>query len=193
MKKIFVNPIKVIIILLSLVSFSSSLHAQDDNQENYRNHNAVFKTLEDFENEFERLSVELKQEVGFSLEKAVSVKDILVDYYKNIREAYNEYREEKNDETSDVVGSDDSETNIDIKTFGEDIDLFEVESKPQLKKEFKEADKEADEKIVDLLSEDQVVKYVNVKDEWWMEVKDVVFTPYHDKSQGKFDKEKDSY
>ena len=144
-----------------------------------------------FKEEAKRLSTDLMQQVGFSLEKASDVENILIEYKKDIKEARKEFIEASDDEASEVVGSDDASVDIDLEgILGDDVESYYVDTTPELLNEYKEADREADEEIVELLSEDQVTKYTEVKGKWWKDVKDVVFSPEYSKDHSNSNKNK---
>lgn len=144
-----------------------------------------------FKEEAKRLSTDLMQQVGFTLEKADAVQEILIDYKKDIKEARSEFSEARNEETSEIVGSENASETIDLEgILGDDVESHYTGTATELLNEYKEADREADEEIVDLLSEDQVTKYTEVKGKWWKDVKDVVFSPEYSKDHSKSHKNK---
>ncbi|MGE5679343.1 MAG: hypothetical protein ACM34K_00545 [Bacillota bacterium] len=171
-----------LILVLFLLVFASApglrLNAQDRNINKSTNDNntSMTKQEEVFKPKAQDLSLELMKQVGFSMEKAENIRDILIGYNKDIIDAREKHKDDMEENDSEVGAA--RSTRID-GILGYDVGLYYMDSSPALMKEYRKADKEADEKITALLTDEQVGKYDDAKDQWWKKVKDEVFAPYH--------------
>ncbi|MDP4173845.1 MAG: hypothetical protein Q8933_07755 [Bacteroidota bacterium] len=121
-----------------------------------------------FEPYAKMMATELMQKLNLSLQQAADIQDALVDYQKsvadirqksmgsrdeNVRVADNTGRRNEN-RSDNVVGSNRRNENM---------------------SEFRDIDNSANDKIVNVLEDNQKSKYERVKTQWWKEVKDRVY------------------
>lgn len=189
MKKEKLRSFAVYVVFLMMFAFSGvQLNAQDRSVTNSTNDNNTSLTEKgkEFMPKAQELSLDLMRRVGFSLEEAAAVRDVLIDYKENIAEAQEEFREKSNQRESEI-GSKGNSRNDKIPVHGGDASYRNAP--PDLMNEYRQADKEADEKIAGVLSDSEAEKYRQVKDQWWNKVKDEVFSSDKNSAKDKKDQQ----
>lgn len=130
-----------------------------------------------FENDASELSRDLVQQLGISQEKSDKISRILTEYRSDIADIREKATKGGQDpsSSSDVTGGR-SRLNMD-GILGEDVEQYYAGATSGLMSDYKDADREADEEIRDVL-DDQMVEdqYDQVKDQWWSDVKEKVFS-----------------
>jgi hypothetical protein len=159
-------------ILINRVSYAQS---KKDNQKD-RN----FKT------EASRLSLKLMKKIGFSLEKADEISNILVGYEKEISDARKEFY--KSGFTNSSKSSDSVRDRREGTTGYDQGFIYYKKLPSDLAKEYRDADRKANDDIVKKLSAKEDKKYEQVKDNWWAEVHKSVFSRNNNMSKEKNNK-----
>lgn len=130
-----------------------------------------------FNDDAKQLANQLSKKVGLTSGKTEKLMQVLIDYRNDLAEARNDYlaRRQNTDDNQDVTGST-TELNMD-GILGDNVRQYYIGAAPSLMSGYREADTKADSKILDLLDNNtQKVKYDQIKNSWWNDVKDRVFT-----------------
>lgn len=117
-----------------------------------------------FEQFAKDMSVDLMRKLDLSLEKAADVEDVLIDYQKNIADAQKDRMDQNRNNVADNTGSVKSRRDRDNENVGSS------RNRSNFSNEMQSAIKSADDKIVDVLNDNQKPKYEKVKKQWWKDV-----------------------
>lgn len=117
-----------------------------------------------FEQFAKDMSVDLMKKLDLSLEKAADVEDVLIDYQKSIADAQKDRMDENRSNVADNTGSVKSRRDRNNENVGSSRNRNEFSN------EMQSAIKSADDKIVDVLNDNQKPKYEKVKKQWWRDV-----------------------
>lgn len=117
-----------------------------------------------FEQFAKDMSVDLMRKLDLSLEKAADIEDALINYQKSIADAQKDRMNENRSNVADNTGSVKSRNQRDMKN--ENVGS----SRNERSNEMQSAIRSADDKIVDVLNDNQKPKYEKVKKQWWRDV-----------------------
>lgn len=119
-----------------------------------------------FEQFAKDMSVDLMRKLDLSLEKAADIEDALIDYQKNIADAQKDLREDHT-----IVADNRSDTRSRSRRDGDNMEnVGSSKSRSDMSNEMQSAIRSADDKIVDVLNDNQKPKYDKVKKQWWKDV-----------------------
>lgn len=127
---------------------------------------------EKFHKNAKALSISLMKKVNLTLEQAAKVKDILVDYQKDVYDTRGKNVSDENDHQYNGTNTVVDNKNSDNKD--NDRELTGGENK--LTSELNRVDKKANDDIENVLNKEQLKKYLNYKNGWWKEIKDKVYS-----------------
>jgi hypothetical protein len=119
-----------------------------------------------FEQFAKDMSVDLMKKLDLSLEKAADVEDALIDYQKSIADAQKSRMDEDRSNTADNTGSVRSRNQRDR----DNENVGSSRNRNNFSNEMQSAIRSADDKIVDVLNDNQKPKYEKVKKQWWKNV-----------------------
>ncbi|MDP4176513.1 MAG: hypothetical protein Q8933_21215 [Bacteroidota bacterium] len=128
---------------------------------------------------------DLAQQTGLSMDKADKIRKALVDYYNTIRDTKQSFIQGKldsrnqnaNNTTPEGMKNNNNNSNQDetggrVESSNNDASVMQ-----DLMSEYRKADEKADKDILDAFDNDsQKAKYVQVKRQWWQDVKNKVFS-----------------
>jgi hypothetical protein len=161
MKKVKNSLSGIILIAAAFMAFSISAHAQDNNQSRSQGQTEASQDVTSFGIEAQQLASRLAQQLGTTTGAADKITQILLDYRSNIASARQDYldKNKSNKGNQEVTGS----SNID--------------SAPDLLSDYRKADEQADKDIISALDNDQqIAKYIQIKKQWWKDVKNQVYS-----------------
>lgn len=119
-----------------------------------------------FEQFAKDMSVDLMKKLDLSLEKAADVEDVLINYQKSIADAQKDRMDENRSNVADNNGSVKSRSQRDR----DNEYVGSSRNRSDYSNEMQSAIKSADDKIVDVLNDNQKPKYDKVKKQWWRDV-----------------------
>lgn len=151
------------ILVFAFIVFSINVYAQDSAQDQSRSQGQTqaSQDVTSFGNDAQQLASRLAQQLGATTGVADKITQILLDYRSNIASARQDYldKNKNNSGNQDVTGS----SNID--------------SAPDLMNDYRKADVQADKDIIDAMDNDQQkAKYIQIKKQWWKDVKNEVYS-----------------
>lgn len=137
-----------------------------------------------FNTDATQLANDLVRQTGLSTDKADRISQILEEYRNDLAEARTNYFEER--QNSGVTGS---ESRVDMEgILGDNVEQYYAGATPDLMSDYKDADENADEKIYDVFdNEVQKSRYEQVKNQWWGDVKEKIFSSLTQNSQQPMD------
>ncbi|MGE5410724.1 MAG: hypothetical protein ACM3MI_07170 [Clostridiales bacterium] len=142
-----------------------------------------------FDTDATQFANDLAQQTGLSMDKADKIRKALVDYYNNIRDTKQSFIQGKldsrnqnannttpegmsNNNNKNGNNSNQDETGGRVGSSNNDASVMQ-----DLMSEYRKADEKADKDILDAFDNDsQKAKYVQVKRQWWQDVKNKVFS-----------------
>lgn len=151
----------IIALAVFFITFSIAAYAQDNSP-------TEGQTQVSFGNDAQQLASRLAQQLGTTTGVADKITQILVDYRSNIASARQDFLDKnkgKNSGNQDVTGSQNSGT------------MTNIDSDPALMSDYSKADEQADKDIIDALDNDaQKAKYIQIKKQWWKDVKNSAYS-----------------
>ncbi|MGE5353230.1 MAG: hypothetical protein ACM3P0_14205 [Acidobacteriota bacterium] len=166
----------VILGLTALVVFSINVYAQDSNQDQSRSQGQTqaSQNMTSFGNDAQQLASRLAQQLGATTGVADKVTQILLDYRSNIASARQDFLD-KNKGNSGQNNSGNQDVTGGQSRGG--VASTDIDSSPDLMKDYTKADEQADKDIIDALDNDaQKAKYIQIKKQWWKDVKNQVYS-----------------
>jgi len=156
-----------VLILVSIPAF-----AQDSDQGQTSS-----QQVTSFGNDAQRFADNLAQQLGATTGAADKITQALVDYRNSIAEARLLYLD-KNKEMNKGAQSNTGGRDITGSQPGQNRGMAgNIDSDPSLLNEYRKADEEADKAIINALDNDaQKAKYIQIKKQWWKDVKDKVYS-----------------
>ncbi|MGE5350677.1 MAG: hypothetical protein ACM3P0_01240 [Acidobacteriota bacterium] len=121
-----------------------------------------------FEQFAKDMSVDLMRKLDLSLEKAADIEDVLINYQKNIADAEKDRMEKNRSNVADNTGSVKSRRDRDRDRNNENVGSSK--NRNDFSNEMQSAIKSADDKITDVMNDNQKPKYEKVKKQWWRDV-----------------------
>ncbi|MCU7494301.1 MAG: hypothetical protein HF314_04185 [Ignavibacteria bacterium] len=204
-----INPLKILALAALFAVFSFSAYAQDSATSIPPNpsigQGQSNSTAQDtfFNSYASQFANNLARQTGLSPDKADKIKNILLDYYNDITDTRRDFLRGMQDSRSRNAGStapnDDNSGNSNDNATGSSEGTGKTDNAPSgtnnsnnqqavaqdLMSEYQKADIKADDNIIDVFDNDsQKAKYVQVKHQWWQDVKKVVFSTANQNSGG---------
>lgn len=145
-----------------------------DNRSDRDNNKSGNITDKDQDSKFEpfakEMATELMQKLNLSLQQAADIQDALIDYQKSIADVRNkEYNDSRRDDNNVRVADNRNADNRRENVVGS------RNTRNERMEEFRDIDNSANDKIVNVLEDNQKAKYDRAKKQWWKEVKDKVY------------------
>lgn len=116
-----------------------------------------------FEQFAKDMSVDLMRKLDLSLEKAADIEDALIDYQKNIADAEKDRMDQNRSNVADNNAGVKSRRDRNNENVGSS-------RRNNISNEMQSAIKSADDKVTDVLNDNQKPKYEKVKKSWWRDV-----------------------
>lgn len=123
-----------------------------------------------FEPYAKMMATELMQKLNLSLQQAADIQDALVDYQKSVADIREKSMGNTRDENVRVAD------NTGRRSDNRSDNVVGSNRRNENMSEFRDIDNSANDKIVNVLEDTQKSKYERVKNQWWKEVKDRVYT-----------------
>ncbi|MGE5410119.1 MAG: hypothetical protein ACM3MI_04095, partial [Clostridiales bacterium] len=148
-------------------------NAKQDNSKQSKKDNADKSDNNDLSRRFEpyakMMATELMQKLNLSLQQAADIQDALVDYQKSVADIREKSMGSSRDENVRVTD------NTGRRNETRSDNVVGSNRRNENMSEFKDIDNSANDKIVNVLEDNQKSKYERVKNQWWKEVKDRVY------------------
>lgn len=176
--------IKILALAVVFLSFSLSAYAQDSNQDQS---GSTQGQASSFGNDAQNLANRLAQQLGLTTGQADKITQALIDYRDNIAQARKDYLDKHQ-----TAGTNNTNTNTENNPGARDVTgssnrpmAGDIDSAPDLMQDYQKADVKADKDILDAMDNDaQKAKYVQIKRQWWDNVKNVVYPSVKQQSIG---------
>ncbi|HEX2867323.1 MAG TPA: hypothetical protein VHO03_09790 [Ignavibacteriales bacterium] len=117
-----------------------------------------------FEQFAKDMSVDLMRKLDLSLEKAADIEDVLINYQKNIADAE---KDRMNENRSNVAMNSSVKSRSNQNSRDENVGSSRNSN---MSNEIQSAIRSADDKVKDVLNDNQKTKYDRVKKQWWKDV-----------------------
>lgn len=176
--------INILALAVVFLSFSIAAYAQDANQDQTGSSQGQSSS---FGNDAQNMANRLAQQLGLTTGQADKITQALIDYRDNIAQARKDYLDKHQ-----TAGSNNTDNNTENNTGTRDVTgsqnrpmAGDIDSSPDLMKDYQKADEKADKDILDAMDNpQQKAKYVQVKRQWWDSVKNVVYPSVKQQSTG---------
>ncbi len=141
--------------MILMFSFVLTVNAQEKREKD------VSQQIDENYQQFaKKHSLDLMKKLDLTLDQTTEVRDILVEYQKDIADELRDV----NDNDADLTGG---------VSDRDDRDADDVEGPEG---DFRNIDKSANENIEEIVGEEKVAQYVNAKKDWWNKIKSHVFS-----------------